>query len=325
MDYEYCCSRSDDELGALDVAAVNLSVTAGLPGSESLDISAVLARLDRWAELVGINTDHWRPKFVPQDDCRTDAEFRMMAMVTLLQRDIGVKYNPARMTGPFSSLDSRDSFLHGPLTGHGGTCSSLPILYLAIGRRLGYPLRLVHTIRHSFVRWDGPHGERFNVECAGVGFHRRDDEHYRQWPEPFTEAENADAFYLTNLTPRQELAAFVGDRAHCLLDNLRLDEALEAYFYATKLEPRYKLHWALATMMHRIIVSLRSKKLSSLFPFPAAIDLASRISVETRERNLLEEARKDLHRIALLHEQRRVAQLELAFTRTAVPSLLQKE
>ncbi len=175
MNYEYWCSRSDDELASLDVAFVNLTIAAGLPGSESLDVHAALARLDRWAELIDTNTTHWRSNFVAQDECRTDAEFRMMAMVTLLQRDLGVTYNPACMTGPFNALNSRDHFLHGALSEHGGTCCSLPTLYLAVGRRLGYPLKLVHTKRHSFVRWDDPHGgEQFNVECACVGFHRRE-------------------------------------------------------------------------------------------------------------------------------------------------------
>ena len=234
----------------------------------------------------------------------------MMAMVTALQRDLGVKYNPARMTGPANALESRDSFLHGPLTGHGGTCCSLPILYLAIGRRLGYPVHLVHTIRHSFVRWDDGRGEYFNVECAGRGFRRCDDEHYRRWPEPFTAAERADQSFLVNLTPRQELATYIYDRAHCLLDNLQIDDALCAYSHACQLEPRYTPQWALATMMYRIFSNLRAKRLSASFPFRDAIDLAGQLPVDPSQLRLREQARLDLIRIADLHEQRRREEFE---------------
>ena len=305
MDYDYWCSLPDAELAANDVATVNLIVAAGLPGTESINFSAVLRRLHAWTKFVADNTDYWRSKFVPHEDCRTDAEFRMLAMITLLQRDLGVKYNPARMTGPDNARDSRDSFLHGPLTDHGGTCGSLPILYLAVGRRLGYPVHLVHTIRHSFVRWDDGNGERFNVECAGVGFRRYDDEHYRQWPEPFTEAERANHWFLSNLTPRRELATFVYDRAHCLLDNLRIEEALEAYCHACTLEPKYEPLWALATMIDRILTNLHSQRLSEMFPTPAAIDLASRIPVQPWECRMLEKARLDLHRITGLQAAQR--------------------
>ncbi len=47
--------------------------------------------------------------------------------------------------GPYNASDSRFLFIHGLLTGFGGTCVSMPILYLAIARRLGYPLKLVET------------------------------------------------------------------------------------------------------------------------------------------------------------------------------------
>jgi hypothetical protein len=66
-------------------------------------------------------------------------------------------------------LDSRDDFLHGIIAGRGGTCASLPVLYAAVGRRLGYPLKLVRTTQHLFLRWDDPGGERFNVEISNAG------------------------------------------------------------------------------------------------------------------------------------------------------------
>ena len=49
----------------------------------------------------------------------------------------------------------------------------MPILYIAIGRRLGYPLKLVHAHGHDFVRWDEPGGERFNIDATSPGFHLR--------------------------------------------------------------------------------------------------------------------------------------------------------
>ena len=56
----------------------------------------------------------------------------------------------------------------------------MPILYIAIGRRLGYPLYLVQAREHFFgAGWEETGGERFNIEATTLGFTPRDDEHFR--------------------------------------------------------------------------------------------------------------------------------------------------
>ena len=54
----------------------------------------------------------------------------------------------------------------------------MPILYIAIGRRLGYRLYLAQAREHYFVRWEEPGSERFNIEATTLGFTPRDDEHF---------------------------------------------------------------------------------------------------------------------------------------------------
>ena len=77
------------------------------------------------------------------------------------------------------AADSRDLFLHGllrpalnpqpsTLNLPRGTCSSMPVLYIAIGRRLGYPLKIVTTKAHLFIRWESA-AERFDLEGTGRG------------------------------------------------------------------------------------------------------------------------------------------------------------
>jgi hypothetical protein len=171
---------------------------------------------------------------------------------------LGAKYNPRRVTdtkfqdpkcfNPDFS-DSRDLFIHGIIDGDGGTCSSMPVLYVAVGRRLGYPLKLVETRGHLFFRWDDSGGqvfgfaERFNIEGAGGGIASYADDHYRNWPEPWTAADKAGGYYLKSLTPLQELTSFLSVRGKCLFDNRRLQEAVQANRLACRLapdDPRYK-------------------------------------------------------------------------------------
>ena len=58
-------------------------------------------------------------------------------LVTVLQQDLGVHYNPQRAR-EVDFRNSKDLFIHG-LVGNpnGGTCVSIPALYTTIARRLG--------------------------------------------------------------------------------------------------------------------------------------------------------------------------------------------
>jgi regulator of sirC expression with transglutaminase-like and TPR domain len=151
------------------------------------------------------------------------AKFRMMALVTVLQRDLGVRYDPACQEGPYCALDPRTLFIHGLLDGQGGTCVTMPVLYVAIGRRLRYPLYLVQAREHFFVRWEEPRGERFNIEATTLGFTPRDDDHYRHWPKPIRDEEIRQGLFLRNLSPQEEHAAFLRERGQCWLDHLRTE------------------------------------------------------------------------------------------------------
>ena len=119
--------------------------------------------------------------------------------------------------------------------GMGGTCASMPVMYVAIGRRLGYPLKLVTTNGHIFVRWDGEDHpnpawrERFNIEGAGDGFSSYDDEHYKNWPFKLTEVQVRANRYLVSLTPAEEFAEFLAARGHCGLDNGQIAFAARCY------------------------------------------------------------------------------------------------
>jgi hypothetical protein len=110
----------------------------------------------------------------------TQARFRVVSMITHLQRDLGVRYRPALVANPDAMIPA-DSFLHGIIQGDGGSCGNLPILYAAVGRRLGYPIKLVTTRSHLFARWDArPHDECFNIEAAGQGVSFLPDSHSRR-------------------------------------------------------------------------------------------------------------------------------------------------
>jgi hypothetical protein len=146
------------QLENVDIALMNLRCAEGLPGSEGLKISAALEKLEQYAKHVEAETLRHLYKYRenPAEFQNSEAYFRMLVLATVLQEDFKVRYNPKRIE-PLDALqpdsafcaDSKDVFLHG-LTGPPamGTCASMPVLYVAVGRRLGYPLYLVTAKRH---------------------------------------------------------------------------------------------------------------------------------------------------------------------------------
>ena len=167
-------------------------------------------------------------------EARLKAEF----LVQVLQEDCGVRYNEKRIRNVDFS-NPKDLFIHGLLDpANGGTCASMPVLYAAVGRRLGYPIRLVLAKEHVFCRWDDGR-ERFNIEgtaTGGVDFFP--DEHYRSWPSAISDREMESGEFLKSLTPQEELAVFLLTRGSCLRANGRQAEALACNAEAHRLMPR---------------------------------------------------------------------------------------
>lgn len=174
---------------------MNLLCASNMPTTQKLDIEHALSVLDTWAKRVAFETDRHLYRLT---DSRylahyqgSEPHLRAALLAQVLQEDLGVHYNPNAVDN-FSFADPNFAFIQGmiPSPGQttadtpGGTCATMPVLYVAVGRRLGYPLKLATTQSHIFARWDGETSnnpawqETFNCETTN-GFHKYDDEQYR--------------------------------------------------------------------------------------------------------------------------------------------------
>ncbi|HXT40832.1 MAG TPA: transglutaminase family protein [Candidatus Angelobacter sp.] len=209
---------------------MNLLCAQGLDRPEDSNLGGALAMLDQMAERVRAETDRHFHRFRqnPAEFDNSEGFFRMIMLAVVLAEDFEVHYAPnkigsaaeARMGDGFYS-DAKDVFLEGLLGAkREGTCSSLPVLQVAVGRRLGYPLKLVTTKGHLFVRWENSQ-ERFNIEAAGRGVNRFADEYYRHWPLEVSAEEVVAEGYLKSLAPAEELAVFMSVRGMCLFEARR--------------------------------------------------------------------------------------------------------
>ena len=204
-----------------DIAAADLEHAAGLPGSEGLDAARCLRWVDDATSRVRSQTEQHLSQFKenPARYDHSEAVFRMMWLVTVLQRDLGVHYHHEVVEKDDHKFfaDSANLFIHGIIQGKGGTCSSMPVLFAAIGRRLGYPLKLVPGTQHEFVRWEGPEGERFNVECTSRGFVSQPDAYYLTWPVAAPPDKVKRYKLLQAKTQEEEIAGFICNRGHIRL------------------------------------------------------------------------------------------------------------
>ena len=257
-------------LGRCDVALMNLRAAHGLPGTETLDEEALSAKLDEWANRCKFEI--WRHLYrIERQISEAPTEFsygnslgRLCCwyMLQVLQEDCGVAYHPDRKFNP-DFCRPEDIFIHGIVDdgGQGGTCASMPVVYVAIGQRLGLPVHLVQTRGHLFFRWDDSRGtlidwdsprvqvwippDRFNVEGSGEGIAFPGDDHYRVWPEIWTAADIHHDRYLRSMNPTEVLAEFLIQRAECFYDLRDWDNSLKSIHYARQLAPEDRRYQSL--------------------------------------------------------------------------------
>ena len=228
---------SSANLEKCDIGLMNLLCAEGLPGAENLDVQECLKKLDGMAEYVKSETQRHEYRFRehPDEFKHTEAYFRMAMLGTILVQDIGIQYN---LGIAFPQLDgekptmaaganSKDMFIHGLLAdNHFGTCASMPVLYVAIARRLGYPVNLASAKYHYYVRYEDWNNKHLNVEATMTqGFFTPTDDEYKYGQFPCTDKEINEYGWLRPLTNKELLGHFLDTRAICLGDAKRYDEA----------------------------------------------------------------------------------------------------
>ena len=253
-------AMTPEQLAKVDIGEMNLLCATGLPGAEEMDINKCLAKLDQWAARVKHETERhlYRltdPAYKDHSEHykHSEARFRAEWLVTMLQQDVGLHYHAGFVpqdvdVPPFQT--SKETFLHGLMDNEdahkafGGNCVSLPVAYAAVGRRLGYPIKLVCGKEHVFCRWEGTEHpnpawrDRFNFDGAGNGFSIDPDDFYLSWPRESTPDQVELAGWFKNLTPSGELAVFLANRGAVLSHvNKDFGSALVALAHSARLAP----------------------------------------------------------------------------------------
>ncbi len=219
-----------------------------MPNCDESAFPDYLALLDRIAAAVKQQTVRsWRLfKLKPQTFNHSENVYRVLTMEHVFRTQFGIKYDPVvrdltANNKPWMSDDSSELFIHGLLSSkRTGTCSSLPTFAIAVGRRLGYPLKLILVPNHTLYRWDDGK-EIFNLQPHEAGGDVKPDEFFHTWPRKWTENDFAmnerTKVWLHSYTPKREVSKFLCNRALMLRDFKRWKEAMQAIEAAGRFDP----------------------------------------------------------------------------------------
>lgn len=244
-----------EQLEGIDIAVLNLACGQGFEESKAFSIQEGCEMLDRVAEHV--KKELKRGQHLYDKDPKTyhgsRAYFSALLMVCTLQEDAGFHYRKERIFD-YDYTEAGDSLILGLLgPKRAGTCASMPVLYVAVGRRLGFPMKLVSARGHLFARWESPDGrQRFNIEGSGHGMSSYSDDHYKEWPYPVTESDVVHRNYLKSMTSAEEFALFLEIRGSVLDAQGKWPQAKLALAQAATYNPNGWGRWApLALLAHK--------------------------------------------------------------------------
>jgi len=132
-----------------------------------------------------------------------DPEERVWAMNTVFFQERGIRYDhdPQGRRKPLNYL------LHGLLETGKGMCVSMPLLYVAVGQRLGYPIALVCVPDHAFARYVDPAFPHGNIEATSGGKRFTDDDYIKRHGVNATALKSGA--YMRPLTLREHLGVLI--------------------------------------------------------------------------------------------------------------------
>ena len=243
-------SMNREQIERVDIGRMNLICANEASPGNDIDIERQLRKLDEWAEHCRREEVRFRKKFEknPKRYDSSYAKFKAINLVLTIKEDFNCRYQMnlvesgevAKINSPAFFKNYDDVFVSGLLRKRRGTCSSYPVLIVALGRRLGYPISMKATFGHMFCEWnDGV--ERFNIDTNGEGVDTPTDDWFLKGSlskiygikEPTTK----DDYYMRPLDNWESLGFFIETIGYCHEANRRIGPALQVYNLALRYLP----------------------------------------------------------------------------------------
>ncbi|WP_083745335.1 transglutaminase family protein [Variovorax sp. KK3] len=162
-------------------------------------------------------------------DGATDPVKRTLAMRDVLFRENGFQYDHH----PLARENQRNYLLDGILDTKKGICVTMPLLYVAVGQRLGYPVHIVCVPDHLFVRYVHRDFPELNIETTSGGKYFSDADYIRR--NGVTSIGLRSGCYMRPLSYREQLGLLMTANAfvYAMSDTPKCLEYLKASLLLT--------------------------------------------------------------------------------------------
>lgn len=213
---EHLAKLSEEEI---DIGSVSLLLAKEV--FPDLDIKHYSKQLDQMAEEIRKLTNG-----------STDPDYRIRAINTYLYQEQGFHYDKGDPYG--KKLKNR--FLSGILDTKSGSCTTMPLLYLVLAQRLGYPIYPVSAPQHLFLRYASQELHEQNIEATSGGAYARDEDYIRDMEIPEKGIETGA--YLQTMTYREFLGDLIVENGTYWARKKSLVRAIDYFKIALTLNPK---------------------------------------------------------------------------------------
>ncbi len=228
-----------------------------------IDVTEYSRRIDKLAE---------GARYIINNQGRYDPDSIIRALNSYFYRDEGFHYD--RSDTAHTKVEN--FYLNGVLDTKQGTCFNLPMLYMAVAQRLGYPVYPVLAPEHVFLRFVSPLLKEQNIEATEGGGYSPDEDYIRRLN--ISAKGLKSGAYLRTLTYRQYLAALLQVNAVTLGQRGQLDKAIRYMEKAVRLHPQS----APTYDNLRIAYVMKSKQVFAM----GAFDLVNRYQEKAKQASL---------------------------------------
>lgn len=161
-----------------------------------------------------------------------DPDQRIRALNTYLYKRQGFHYD---RDDPYARK-LKNRYINGLLDTKSGSCVTMPLLYLALAQRLGYPVYSVSAPQHLFLRYVDPNLEMQNIEATSGGGYSSDADYIVAMEIPNRGIDTGA--YLQTMTYKEVLAELFAENTTYWIRNHDYPKAVHYLEQSLRLNPR---------------------------------------------------------------------------------------
>jgi len=242
------CSASIQDLLKLPEDKIDIGLAALTLAREvypEIDVSSYSARIDHLAAKV------WKLSQSTRNP--RDPNLRVRCLNTVLY--LHENFRAVRDVS-FANRKPAYYYLNRVLTTKQGNCFSMPLLYVAVGQRLGWPIYMVDVPDHAFVRYVDPAYKEQNIEATSGGGYVPNERYVKDFL--VSEKGRKSGAYLRTRTRRDMLGQLIGLNGVTSAQRGQLTKAIAAPTCAAQLSPTFVNAWSNLAQAHKTMAKRSS-------------------------------------------------------------------